>query len=601
VLLEPARLTLDTSSSERRAFLVRLRGDPIFLLKHIPALSAAIFRRFRTRMAIAISTPHRGRKRWPTWVGARGSLAAPATDRAITAAGLPSYPAPSSRAAYRSATDRSLSNETSADPEDQFAQHRWGFLLAALLQHPVDWQRCIGQCIRWIEINSDQSQQAWEPYSASERVANLVVFLAAMPADLRQREIAPELLQFLDRSIDWIYGHLEYYGPLQTNNHIVDNARALVLGGIATNNAAAVGAGMRIFRRWLPELILSGGFLRERSSHYQLVVLNWLIDAWHFQLAHAGRDSADTEILRDYTARMLSAASMMCDAEGQLLTLVGDVSPDATPDWSAARLALLYPQSWPAPLASRAPLEIRDGWFRISGGRDLVLGNFPAGRYPLQFPTHGHCDFTGFAWINGTSEILVDPGRYRYTPDAVSIFQAGAAAHNLPTINGLAPLCESLLTNGRWWPRPYADAELLLCEREGAVVLTHDGFARATPVTRHERKIVVHDRELIVQDALDGRGSVIAGWCWHFGSGFDRFDAGDLIASGECGQLSMVVQGPSGMPRVEPASGAVPGSWRSGSYGQKHPGLGVCLHWSINLPAVVSTRFRLKLSEGWRP
>ena len=91
------------------------------------------------------------------------------------------------------------------------------------------------------------------------------------------------------------------------------------MAGAATGNEAAVTAGMKIFREWLPRLIMNGGFLRERSSHYQLVVLNWLMDAWHFLDAYAGQQSADTQFMAGYTSRMLGAARMVCSSRASCL------------------------------------------------------------------------------------------------------------------------------------------------------------------------------------------------------------------------------------------------------------------------------------------
>jgi Heparinase II/III-like protein len=588
---QEACLTLDTLKSERHAFVTRLRGDPIFLLQHVPALWSALHRRLRTKITIALASPHQGRKRWPDWIGERTSPTLLSCDRPALVAQFPTYPG---RASLRAGGPSGESNpeQTTADAEDQFARHRWGFLSTALLDEVVEWQRALEQCKDWIGTNTDMTQPGWEPYSAGERIANLLVFIASMPPDQRPRELTPPLTQFLDRSIDWIYAHLEYYGQLETNNHILGNARALVIGGVARNNAAAIEAGMRIFHKWLPELLMSGGFLRERSSHYQLVVLNWLLDAWHFLAAHAGHASVDAEFLRGHAKRMLAAAGMVCDSNGRLLALIGDVSPDATPSLSAARLALLYPDSWPAAVPSPA-VEVRDGWFRISTGEDVVVGNLPPGRYPSRFPTHGHNDCTGFIWRHGATEILIDPGRYRYTPDVVSLSQASAAGHNLPIVNGLAPVCESLLVGGQWWPRPYADAVLQVLELEAAVVLIHDGFARATPVTCHRRRIEASNGQLAVQDSFDGHGTIEVAWCWHFGPGIDRFDAAALVAGGEAGQVCLRVEGLRGSPRVTPISGPTPGGWISDRYGRKQTGVAVCLSWNVELPAVVSTHFRM--------
>ena len=168
------------------------------------------------------------------------------------------------------------------DPEDYMADQRWGFLTEALLAGSLDRPAAIERCMVWMESHADKSDLAWEPYSAGERLTNLLVFLAAMPTAERARLITPRLCEFLRESVAWIFRHVEYYGRTETNNHVLNNARALVVGGSVTGSEIAFSAGMQTFRRWLPELVAAGGFLRERSSHYQLVVLNWILDAWWF-------------------------------------------------------------------------------------------------------------------------------------------------------------------------------------------------------------------------------------------------------------------------------------------------------------------------------
>jgi len=588
-------LTLNTSSAERRAFLSRLRIDFRFLLRHLPGLTFAVYRKIRNRAIMSLASPHRGRKSWPAWVGDRGTLGVPERLRTVSAMRLPAYPRSVTAAGFSSDATPRADREMPTDPEDLFSSHRWNFLQEALFAGAVDWDAGVARCLLWIEANSGKNLRCWEPYSACERIGNLLVFLAMMPPELREREIGPQLPRFLFDSINWIYGHLEYYGPSETNNHIIANARALVVAGAATGNQAAVTAGMKIFREWLPRLIMGGGFLRERSSHYQLVVLNWLMDAWHFLGAYAGQQSADTQFMAGYTSSMLRAAGMVCGSQGQLLALIGDVSPDATPAQSAARLALLYPGYWPPPAQSPPAVELRDGWFRLSAGRDTVLGNFPADGFPPRFPTHGHCDLSSFVWIQDDTEIVADPGRYRYTRDAVSLFQISGSGHNVPIVNGLAPVCETLVVNGQWWPRPYSEATLEVFERDGGVVLTHTGFARATNVTRHCRQIRAGHGELEVVDSLDGEGTAQVAWCWHFGRSFAAFDPDELVAVGPGGRVKMSVEGVAGAPRAAPIFSDAPGGWISHKYGEKHPALGISLQWNIELPAIVSTRFEPQL------
>jgi hypothetical protein len=324
-----------------------------------------------------------------------------------------------------------------------------------------------------------------------------------------------------------------------------------------------------------------------------LIVLNWMLDTWECVAAYAGPQSHDARFLRSHAERMLNAAAMLCDRHGRLLALIGDVSPDATPTQSADRLASLYPELWPATRRSPHPVELEDGWFRVFSGQDVVLGNFPAGRYPPDFPTHGHCDLTSFVWLNGGNEVLQDGGCHRYTPDAVSLFQKSASGHNVVLVNGIAPLCETLVTNGSWWPLPYARAHLQAGGSGTGITLVHDGFARTTPVNRHTRQILLRENGLRVVDLFDGEGTVEVAFCWHFGVGFGTFDAQSLTVTGLHGHVTLRFEGVPGPPSVEPVFGDTPGSWTSQTYGQKQPVLGICLRWRVRLPAVVSTRFTL--------
>ncbi len=220
---------------------------------------------------MALSARHRGRKIWPPWLQTDGSPSGAAAAQALPR--LPVYTRGMPFHLDRSGPGMGA-RTAGQDIEDSLAGHRWGFLLERMCHDAVDWCACFEACIRWIQNNVDTGEPAWEPYSACERIANLLIFYAASPAEIRERGIPRELREFLGTSVRWVYDHLEYYGPAETNNHILNNARALVLGGIACGDRLALSAGLQIFHQCLPKLILSGGFLRERSSHYQLIVLH---------------------------------------------------------------------------------------------------------------------------------------------------------------------------------------------------------------------------------------------------------------------------------------------------------------------------------------
>ena len=576
---------MDTLSNERRAFMRRLRSEPAFLSKHVPVLVAAVGRRLTTRLMGLRADKHRGRKLEPPSLRTQRRP----ERRALPDMGPALWPAYATvPQPMKGVAVPSSPQSRDGDAEDHYLAHRWGFLTAATIEGQVDAAAMLDECARWIGVDRNKNAPEWEPYSAGERISNLLVFLATLPEEVRAGVLTPALLDFTQESLDWIRQHVEYYGPRHTTNHILCNARAFVLGGVVTSSDAWIDAGMAIFRDWLPVMIRPAGFLRERSSHYQLVVLNWLLDARRFLAADARR-ADDASFLESYAARMLAAAAMLCDSDGNLLARIGDVSPDATPEQSSARLRTLYPDLWPVPRRGLPNTILADGWFKICRLGDTVLGNFPSGTYPLPFPTHGHCDLTSFSWSHGRDEVLIDPGRYRYTPDETSLFQKSAAAHNVPLVNGMAPVAETLVANGAWWPLPYSLSELTATECAGGVELSHNGFARATPVTRHRRRIVPQADGLDVVDEFDGRGHVEIGFCWHFGPAFERFVPSDLTAIGPRARLHVGVHG----LHAQAASAVKGGAAVSRRYGERQPSLHVCLRANAELPAAVTTRFAL--------
>ena len=575
-------------ANERLHFLTRLKTSPVFLVAHFNDLSRAVYRKLKNRVRTRLHGQQHGAKETPQWLV--GSFSQPYGGAgAAPAACLPAYPfsAPSGLA---EAVDAPSQSDAPDDPERYFARNRWGFLLDTLLEGKAVGSDDLLSVQEWIAQHGDKQDRAWETYSTCERVANLLVYLAASSATPAPIRNDPIFGGFIGDSIKWIAEHLEYYGPGSTNNHIINNARALVMGGVAVADEVAVATGMRIFRECLPQMVMAHGFLRERSSHYQLVVLNWLLDAAHFCAAFRGESSDDAQFLRGFAVHMAAAAGLVCDDMGRLEVLIGDISPDTSPAKSAARLSRLYPLYWPVASAPSVPV-IQDGWFRFSAGLDCVIGNFPPGDFPPPFPTHGHADYTSFAWRHDGVEILADTGRRLYVDEPISRFQQSALGHNVPLVNGFAPVSDSLVANGRWWPRPYAAARLDIAPSGAGVLLRHDGFARATPIEWHARRIVPQSGGIMVVDSFGGQGSVEVALCWNFGEGLATFDNATLTACGPAGEVQLTIDGAGGAPEVTWLSGGGPGSWRSRNYGEVCPALGVSLGWRINLPAEISTKF----------
>lgn len=584
---------MNTIIKERKYFLGRLRTDPLFLFQHLASLSCAVINKINNRVRIKLTSKHRGAKRTPDWIEKKASIQSCGYPKTALGLNLPKYPL-ATKAGLANLSVKSDSNKSLDDPESYFASNRWGFLFESLITHSDDQQNNLIRVMDWIRSHADKEDNAWETYSTCERVSNLLIYLSVNSAYTNHEDLDRNINEFIVNSMEWIYSYIEYYGSVRTNNHIINNARALVLGGIATDNELAYITGVKIFRECLPNMVGEGGFLRERSSHYQLIVANWVLDAWRFADGCYGADHPDAKFLKDYSLSMINAAAMLCDVDGQLLGLVGDISPDASPRHSTLKLVRLYPEFWPALNKTHQSTEMQDGWFSLSDSIQHVLGNFPAGVYPPNFPTHSHGDYTSFVWINAGVEILADAGRYRYTPDEISLLQKSALGHNVPLVNGFSPLCETLLVNGLWWPKPYACASLESSATSDGILLSHDGFARATSVTRHMRKITLEESGLRVVDSFYGEGQAEIQMRWNFGAKFNSFDSNLMCLMSAEGVVKLVTQGFTEHPLVCSNSGNPDGGWISTNYGEAEPSITVSISGVVSLPIVISTRFRYK-------
>ena len=161
-------------------------------------------------------------------------------------------------------------------------------------------------------------------------------------------------------------------------------------------------------------------------------------------------------------------------------------------------------------------------------------------------------------------------------------------------MNGFSPLCESLVENGSWWPKPYSRAILESRIIDGGVSLSHDGFARATRVTKHVRELNLKENGLLLVDSFEGEGEVDIQLCWNFGEVFDSFDKELKAISGVGGQVKMAVSGFLESPIYFSSYGGPEGGAISTDYGEFNSSLNVKVYGSVSLPAVILTSLEYK-------
>ncbi len=485
------------------------------------------FRRVAGSAQLRLLSRHRGLKRWPRWLGERRIVVSRTTGSSLC------FPQFQSEKKQREPSEIPQPYFSGGDCEREFASHRWaGCFIGALVREQAA-EGALNDAITWIRNAPDERSAAWEPYSSSERVANLAVMLAVHPSLWQALDAAAkhDVARFFAKSAQWIHDHLEYYGFERTNNHILNNARALVIAGRVLNDEVLLERGLVLFTRMARELFRPEGSLRERSSHYQCVVTNWLMDTLHFASAAQsarGSERPSLDQLRGLSARVLDTTGLLMSAD--FGCQIGDISPDNHPEAATMRLFDLYPECF-----RRNGVDVagrRDEWLSISNGSHRLLTCVMPAEYPFHYTTHGHDDLGSFVWSYDRSPVLVDAGRSSYNTSEATRLQSGPQGHNVLTVQGLSAVVDTLLANGRWCPSPYAEATISLTERIDGFSLTHDGFARIPGVGIHRREVTTESEGIVVTDSLGGQGAVEVDLYWHFATDIVPLSGSSCTAAG---------------------------------------------------------------------
>jgi hypothetical protein len=344
------------------------------------------------------------------------------------------------------------------DKEDTFALHRFGWLLRWLSLHPAqkDLKEANSVILDWIsKVSPNKHHATWETYSASERVVNWLLYLCATK-DYRQLDIGAinTIEAALLEHLDHISHHLEYHNKT-CNNHILNNARALYIGGRILGLPEIFSLAKALFQKHLHELINPEGILQEASSHYQLLLTRTMVEVWW--AAHTTDDLEYAAYLSPIVFSMISSSLYMSDFSVKEFSndfpRVGDISPDYPVSWFYPRPEFNHgteswwglwnseqwslfaevkglPQCIPDGLTEWKWLDTRQSPFRIF----VYLPKNYEGVYPVG---HGHMDFGGFLLYDAEGLIFTDRGRCSYNSDKEGMYGFSARSHNTTLINGL--------------------------------------------------------------------------------------------------------------------------------------------------------------------
>jgi len=479
---------------------------------------------------------------------------------------------------------------TGPDIEQVHACHRWGWMLGDLGAVPAAHE-VSRYVLTWQRDWSDRpAHPAWESYSISERIAT-VLLLASIHRGLPE---AAALEALLAAWAGRLAASLEYYGP-RTNNHILNDARALYMLGVFGGLHAWRDLGLAVLRHELSRLIVDGG-LREGSSHYHLLVLRWLTEVgW---TARVTEDTEATLLLSQTIEQVRDTGRTLIMPSGEAV-LIGDVSPDISPRALRAYMTRAFGTgAWPARIIEDG-LYHRGDWCRWHSEDAAAVWRLPKDPTPA-FPTHEHGDLTSFVLHVHGAPVIGDPGRRDYTRTPIGHYGVGAEAHSVPLVDGVGPVAAAIGPfPSRTLARATVQSETAWGTGHGRVTIAHDGFRRLARPVQHRRTFELSAGRLRITDEFTGRSVHSVRVLFQLAAGAE-LAAGPgegtwCIRAAGVPPVRLAVEPPPGTRMMATIAAGMggdrPAGWEFPAYGDQRPSCTLAVTLGLQLPASVVSTF----------
>ncbi len=291
------------------------------------------------------------------------------------------------------------------------------------------------------------------PYPTSLRIINTAKFISKL--NIKEDWLYYELVS----DLKFLSSRLEYH---LLANHLLENAFALYIGGLITNQGEFIQKGKKLLVRELKEQVLKDGMHYERSPMYHLIILERLLDALNF--AKATSDDLEA-ILELYAVRMTGLAMNWKDLNR--IPMMQDSAYDialAVPEILKYSKSLLC-DDYPSRLS-----DLKDSGYRMlkSGSFGLFANVGSIG--PSYQPGHAHADELNFELFYNGSPILVDTGVSTYEKNDRRLLERSTSSHNCLVLDSNSSDVWSGFRVGK-----RAAVKIGLDDQQ-KLIATHDGF-----------------------------------------------------------------------------------------------------------------------------
>jgi len=221
------------------------------------------------------------------------------------------------------------------DIEELNASHRFHWIIISLSNNKnnVSHVKSIKDIEKWIlKFSENKDKIAWHPYNVSERICNWIIFLHYL--DLSNKKIINILNKQINLHLYFLINNLEFPASKKVNNHIINNIRAIYMGGQFTMNQKIINLAKILLEDKYKDLISTQGILKESSVHYQFLITKSILEI--YLISVAANDKELISFLKSKVKVLLESCNFFITnpkINMKEMPKIGDVSPDIPFTW----------------------------------------------------------------------------------------------------------------------------------------------------------------------------------------------------------------------------------------------------------------------------
>ena len=323
------------------------------------------------------------------------------------------------------------------DIEELNASHRFHWIIISLSNNKNNLShiKFIKDIEKWIlKFSENKDKIAWHPYNVSERICNWIIFLHYL--DSSNEKIINIMRKQINTHLYFLINNLEFPASKKVNNHIINNIRAIYIGGQFTKNQNLINLAKILLKDKYNDLISTNGILKESSVHYQFLITKSILEIYLISLNV--NDEELISFLKSKVRVLLESCNFFMTnpkIDINKIPKIGDVSPDIPFTWFNPFKKNGWGNIWKFCAVEEDYLNNKieiDGWIKLKK-YDWTIFSFSHPRLDEYPSGHGHDDFASMNIFFNNQPILIDIGCMSYDYNNI-LFENGKKSKDHSTL-----------------------------------------------------------------------------------------------------------------------------------------------------------------------